>query len=66
MFVVEYNGKQVLTGASRDLAGFFLVFVCAACALLSLHLIAKDCRSKRSFIISCQFDIQCLSKFEQD
>ncbi len=51
MFVIEYNGKQVLTGASRDLAGFFLVFVCAACALLSVYLIAKDCRSKRTLIV---------------
>jgi hypothetical protein len=51
MFVIEYNGKQVLTGASRDLAGFFLVFVCAACALVSVYLIAKDCRSKRTLIV---------------
>jgi hypothetical protein len=50
MFVIEYNGKQVLTGASRDLAGLFLVFVCAACALMSVYLIAKDCRSKRTLI----------------
>jgi hypothetical protein len=51
MFVIEYNGKQVLTGASRDLAGFFLVFVCAACALMSVHLIAKDCRRKCTLIV---------------
>ena len=51
MFVIEYNGKQVLTGAARDLAGFFLVFVCAACALMSVHLIARDCRSKRTLTV---------------
>ena len=45
-FVVEYNGKPVLAGSSRDLAGLMLVLVCATCALLSLRLMRNEYSSK--------------------
>ena len=45
-FVVEFNGKLVLTGSSRDLAGLILVLVCAACALRSIKLMKNDFSSK--------------------
>jgi hypothetical protein len=41
-FVVEHNGNQVLSGASRDLAGLMLVIVCSICVLLSFRLIWND------------------------
>jgi len=48
-FVVEYNGKPVLAGSSRDLAGLMLVLVCATCALLSLRLMRNEYSSKPAF-----------------
>jgi hypothetical protein len=41
-FVIEYEGEQVLTGASRDLAGMLLVLVCSCCALFSLRIMRRD------------------------
>jgi hypothetical protein len=41
-FVIEYQGLPVLSGAARDLAGLFLVIVCAICAVSSLRLMRKD------------------------
>jgi hypothetical protein len=48
-FVIEYKGQQVLTGASRDLAGLLLVLVCSICALFSLRLMRKDYSSMLVF-----------------
>jgi hypothetical protein len=45
-FVVEYQGSQVLSGDSRDLAGMALVIVCGICALLSAKLVWNDCSSR--------------------
>ena len=46
-FVMEYEGEKVLTGASRDMAGLFLVLVCSICALISLRIMRKDYSSTR-------------------
>ena len=41
-FVIEYQGAQVLRDTAREMAGLFLVMVCAICTLLSLYLIWKE------------------------
>jgi hypothetical protein len=41
-FVIEYQGVQLLRDSSRDMAGLFLVLICAICTLLSLQLIFKE------------------------
>ncbi len=41
-FVIEYQGAQVLKDAAREMAGLFLVMVCAICTLSSMYLIWKE------------------------
>ena len=48
-FVIEYKGEQVLSGASRDLAGLLLVLICSVCALFSLRLMRQDYSSMLDF-----------------
>ena len=54
-FVIEYQGLPVLSGAARDLAGLFLVIVCAICAVSSLRLMRKDYSSNFCVCAKIQF-----------
>jgi hypothetical protein len=46
IFFIEYNGKSVLSGATRELIGMMLVISCAGCVFLSLALLWSDCSSR--------------------
>jgi hypothetical protein len=75
-FVVEYNGKPVLAGSSRDLAGLMLVLVCATCALLSLRLMRNEYSSKpachacilrhHNIVLACNNHCMLITRFRVD
>jgi hypothetical protein len=45
-FVVEYKGRLLLSGSSRDSIGLLLVLLCSSCVLLSLRLMWNEFSSK--------------------
>jgi hypothetical protein len=45
-FVIEYQGAQVLKDSARDMAGLFLVLICAVCTAFSLQLMWTEYSSK--------------------
>jgi TRAP-type C4-dicarboxylate transport system permease small subunit len=45
-FIVEYKGRVLLEGVSRDLAGVALVLICTICTLISLRIMYRSYRGK--------------------
>jgi hypothetical protein len=57
-FVIEYDGRPLLAGVSRDLAGIALVLTCSLCTIISLRIMYTNFRGKASPIF---YSYYCLN-----